>query len=347
MIFHYIPSSPFVPPDNTPLNAQYTIYTQSRILHSRSCSDNRISDNEHKIHFITVSVPIMLVVSCNISPFMNNNNNFYHHSYTSNISRKKRSNLYEKQSPPAQFDSAQFEDAEEEEEAAFILRKQNQTIYHASMNLAPIGYRADVHDSYVNVSERLPSCEQSMVYEAKQQCSISLKNNLIKPEDRNDNDVLLGRGKGSNNYGGNRKFRAIVAKFQHKYQSAKRKEKPLIAKDVANVIRCQNPPGRFLQLDKSTECWYEVSIDEAIRKCSQALREGRLQRNSNANKSSPQKSIKRSIDEIQGPLVQRSNSIGSNSIASGPLKKRLYYKSEEDSRASNQSSIVRKALYVV
>jgi len=236
---------------------------------------------------------------------------------------------------------------EEEEEAVFILRKQNQTIYHASMNLAPIVYRTDVHDSYVNVPERLPSCEQSMVYEAKQQYSINLKNNLIKPEDRNDNDVLLGRGKGSNNYGGNRKFRAIVAKFQHKYQSAKRKEKPLIAKDVANVIRCQNPPGRFLQLDKSTECWYEVSSDEAIRKCSQALREGRLQRNSNANKSSPQKSMKRSIDEIQGPLVQRSNSIGSNSTASGPLKKRLYYKSEEDSRASNQSSIVRKALYVV
>lgn len=139
--------------------------------------------------------------------------------------------------------------------------------------------------------------------------------NTLLDQDRNENDVLLGRGKGANNWIGNKRFREIVTKFQKDYFEASRKEKPLLAKRVADVVRNQVPLGRFLQCDSSSGYWYEVDEDEVIRKTSQALREGKKQRTHNKKL--------RKLETKQ--VVKKSHcQIGKDVRSMGPLKKRVF-----------------------
>ena len=86
-----------------------------------------------------------------------------------------------------------------------------------------------------------------------------------------ENDVLCGRGGGTNAFVGNIKFRAIVAEHQPHYLVCKRAEKETIAAEIVQTIRQRG--GRFLS--KNEDCqWEEVGDKKAILKCSQALREG-------------------------------------------------------------------------
>ena len=84
--------------------------------------------------------------------------------------------------------------------------------------------------------------------------------------------VLLGRGGGTNTQAGNRRFRGIVNAHQPIYLTARRKEKPLIARCIVEWIREQG--GKFLKKDEASGKHFDVGCERAEAKTSQALREG-------------------------------------------------------------------------
>jgi len=99
----------------------------------------------------------------------------------------------------------------------------------------------------------------------------------------NKNDVLCGRGGGTNTQIGNRRFRLLVQEFQPTYLLCRRKEKPLIARTIVLIIR--NRGGRFLKKEEATGMLFEVGDEKAEAKTSQALREGLDVRASKGNSS--------------------------------------------------------------
>ncbi|CAB9514556.1 Nitrilase family, member 2 [Seminavis robusta] len=87
-----------------------------------------------------------------------------------------------------------------------------------------------------------------------------------------DNDVLFGRGGGTNHAKGNKRYRKMVEDRKLEYVNSKRLDKPLVALEIIRLWRAQDPPGRFLKLD-SNGTWADVGDKKAREKTSQALRE--------------------------------------------------------------------------
>mmetsp|Transcript_7061 Transcript_7061/g.16143 ORF Transcript_7061/g.16143 Transcript_7061/m.16143 type:complete len:569 (-) Transcript_7061:2029-3735(-) len=88
------------------------------------------------------------------------------------------------------------------------------------------------------------------------------------------NDVLCGRGGGTNNHAGNEKFRELVNQKKVAYLHSSKRDKPFVSKGIVRAVRNQNPPGRFLQKDEKSGLWYDIGDQKAREKTSQALREG-------------------------------------------------------------------------
>jgi hypothetical protein len=93
----------------------------------------------------------------------------------------------------------------------------------------------------------------------------------------NGNDVLCGRGKGANNFIGNRRFRDIVMKFRETYTaSSRRADKRNICLQIIEEVKSLG--GRFLVKnegrDRNTSEWTILTGDKILVKVSQALREG-------------------------------------------------------------------------
>lgn len=97
-------------------------------------------------------------------------------------------------------------------------------------------------------------------------------------------DVLLGRGGGTNNHTGNVTFRQLVNKHKMRYLACSKVDKPKVARDVVELWRKLEPPGRFLQRKDETKkgpgsvkdeniVWVEVGEKKAREKASQCLRE--------------------------------------------------------------------------
>ena len=61
-----------------------------------------------------------------------------------------------------------------------------------------------------------------------------------------ENDILCGRGGGTNAHSGNIKFRKLVAAHKLRYLAASKSDKPNVARDVVKEWRSMDPPGRFL-----------------------------------------------------------------------------------------------------
>jgi len=106
-------------------------------------------------------------------------------------------------------------------------------------------------------------------------------NHITKP---GEHDVLLGRGGGANNHCGNIKFRKLVNEHKMRYLACNKVEKPKVAREVVNLWRQMQPPGRFcarIDLSKkgpgsvkaADNVWYEVGDKKAREKASQCLRE--------------------------------------------------------------------------
>lgn len=88
-----------------------------------------------------------------------------------------------------------------------------------------------------------------------------------------ENDVMYGRGGGTNHHPGNKKYRKMVEDRKLEYVNSKRLDKPLVALEIIRHWRSQLPPGRFLKLDEKTGLWNDVGDKKAREKTSQALRE--------------------------------------------------------------------------
>lgn len=85
------------------------------------------------------------------------------------------------------------------------------------------------------------------------------------------NDVLSGRGGGTNQHEGNCFFRSLINENREKYLRAKKNDKPFISLSIVNIIRRRN--GRFLKRDEASGLWFEIGDAQAREKTSQALRQ--------------------------------------------------------------------------
>lgn len=84
-------------------------------------------------------------------------------------------------------------------------------------------------------------------------------------------DVLSGRGGGTNQHEGNCYFRSLINSNREKYLRSKKNDKPFISRSIVNAIRRRN--GRFLKKDEEAGLWYEIGDAAAREKTSQALRQ--------------------------------------------------------------------------
>lgn len=84
-------------------------------------------------------------------------------------------------------------------------------------------------------------------------------------------DVLSGRGGGTNQHEGNCFFRSLINSHREKYLRSKKNDKPFISRSIVNAIRRRN--GRFLKKDEKAGLWYEIGDAAAREKTSQALRQ--------------------------------------------------------------------------
>jgi hypothetical protein len=119
-------------------------------------------------------------------------------------------------------------------------------------------------------------------------------------------DVVCGRGKGSYNMPGNKRFRAIVAHYVDHYQSARTKlEKTIILEQIIVHVEAQNNhKSYFLRLDNSTNTnnglWCRMSLDEVREKVGHAIREAII-----AKENAPMKQAYRSLIMMkQSELLQ-------------------------------------------
>lgn len=104
------------------------------------------------------------------------------------------------------------------------------------------------------------------------------ENHVLVTSDRiTRNDVLCGRGAGSNAHSGNITFRALVGQLHHTYLNAKPLDKTNISKGLVRKITDQG--GRFLKQSKKKDIngksrfWYDIGFNAAREKTCQALRE--------------------------------------------------------------------------
>jgi hypothetical protein len=89
-------------------------------------------------------------------------------------------------------------------------------------------------------------------------------------------DVLLGRGRGTQQHEGNQRFQAIINKNKDLYNSFRsRDKKTSTTRDIVNLIKTSGEErGRFLKFDTTSTIrgWVEVDDEVARVKVAQALR---------------------------------------------------------------------------
>ena len=106
-------------------------------------------------------------------------------------------------------------------------------------------------------------------------------NAVVRIREPHPNDVLCGRGGSINNHIGNKRFREWVHERKNDYNLASNKaEKARVSGEVMDLVKEQDPPGRFLTRDPDASSmsgpafWIEIDDGKAMAKTSQALREG-------------------------------------------------------------------------
>jgi hypothetical protein len=86
-----------------------------------------------------------------------------------------------------------------------------------------------------------------------------------------DNDVVCGRGKGSYNRPGNKRFRAIAQQYIAKYTASKtRLDKSLVINTVIEKVR---EHGRFVKYDSKKKRWMSINEELTREKVGHAIRE--------------------------------------------------------------------------
>lgn len=97
-------------------------------------------------------------------------------------------------------------------------------------------------------------------------------------------DILCGRGAPSEHHPGNEIFRYLIERYQSRYVFANRREKPVIAMRILDLLRSRGM--RFLRRDR--DCirngWVELSEHRAYEKVCIALRQGTASSNPRCKK---------------------------------------------------------------
>jgi len=120
-------------------------------------------------------------------------------------------------------------------------------------------------------------------------------------EEPHENDVLCGRGGGTNNHLGNKRYRDLVKENYPSYAMAARTDKgPIVAAMVHSWRTTQDPPGRFLKKIVDNQ-WEDIGDKIAKEKTSQLFREikaqgMRLKKNASGDEE-------RSDDSLSGEKV--------------------------------------------
>jgi hypothetical protein len=88
-----------------------------------------------------------------------------------------------------------------------------------------------------------------------------------------DFDVVCGRGKGSYNRPGNKRFRTIVREFIPDYSAAKTKfEKGIVLNAIVEKVQSQNN-GSARLVKRKNGAWYVLAEDQAREKVGHIIRE--------------------------------------------------------------------------
>lgn len=167
------------------------------------------------------------------------------------------------------------------------------------------------------------------------------------------NDVLYGRGGGTNHHDGNKRYRRMVEKRKVDYVNCKRIDKPLISLEIIREWRAQKPPGRFLKLDESSGLWYDVGDRKAREKTSQALREKAPQLRKQQNEideETQQTKNTRFTDSASKPrtkknigrgVLARNHSLGVDYVKEGEVVsvKGFTWESDDDRDATTAESV--------
>jgi hypothetical protein len=84
-----------------------------------------------------------------------------------------------------------------------------------------------------------------------------------------DQDVLSGRGGGTNLHPGNRHYRDLILSHRQTYDIASKSKKPNVSRNIVQVVRDRG--GKFLRKEKDG-LYYDIGDEAAREKTSQALR---------------------------------------------------------------------------
>ena len=97
----------------------------------------------------------------------------------------------------------------------------------------------------------------------------------VHADELNIHDVLSGRGHTVIFQSGNIYFRKLINILRNEYVALNNaNEKKHFAKEIHDHIRSMDPPGRFLKKKSPGDPYVDIGVRLAIRKTSQALREG-------------------------------------------------------------------------
>ena len=152
--------------------------------------------------------------------------------------------LQDSQIPIAQDDDAQHEQA----------KAQEATDSHPPTMIPQVTTEPS------NASSTDRSTETTTIL-AAQQNSNSEEDILVPPSTTGqavfgENDVLSGRGGGTNVHPGNRHFRDLIHLHRRGYLAARKNDKPAISRRIVKTIR--DAGGRFLRKCEKTQLWFEV-----------------------------------------------------------------------------------------
>lgn len=139
----------------------------------------------------------------------------------------------------------------------------------------------------------------------------SLNPATIEPNETNclyepgDYDIVCGRGKGSYNRPGNKRFRELVKLHIPDYQAARTKfDKSTVLSNIIEHARSQdNGHARFVKMDKDGQ-WFEIPDDQAREKVGHTIREAIAAMQGKEKRAATKKAYSEP-PPMQMPLTQR------------------------------------------
>jgi hypothetical protein len=127
--------------------------------------------------------------------------------------------------------------------------------------------KRQVHDAQAEGPLRKKVCvEKQHVGEKANRPKVIFKGGSLSYADQ---DVLSGRGGGTNLHNGNRIYRDLILSHRETYDIASKAKKPGVSRKIVQMIRDRG--GRFLRKEKDG-LYYDIGDESAREKTSQALR---------------------------------------------------------------------------